>query len=507
MGLLQEESAAIEMSPSIPGSNVSAVPRRCFVWVWDENPLRRKMILDALRELQCVYPDELLPSRDSTLSVGSGIVFALSDGAATSSELKFIGELREKLPFVICVTTGHGESDLAVSCQLLLAGATHIVDVRAHDFLFQLRRQVQQAAERVLASEAEEETLRALMSAAGFAGRSSAIFSLFRTLCGVSSMTDLPVLITGETGTGKELIAAAIHSLDSKRSRQPFVSINCAALPDQLSESELFGHQKGAFTGAERERSGLFRSAEQGVLFLDEVGELSSSLQSKLLRVLQTGRLRSVGSDREVAINVRVIAATNRRLDQMVQGGNFREDLFHRLNVLSLHIPPLRERTIDIEPLVLHFVKKYHAVWEQKGHPTIGDDFLQGLENLTLPGNARQLENLVRRALVEWEGNSPLSLRHLPPEIWQELSAAAGTPTQAEVSPERGSASGVSLELHAVQYLQRHDWNLLGAIRYLESVLVHGALAAAGGNQSEAARLLGITPRSVYNKLHKYYPS
>jgi len=318
-------------------------------------------------------------------------------------------------------------------------------------------------------------------------------------------MTEMPVLITGETGTGKELIACAIHALDARRFRQPFVSINCAALPEQLSESELFGHQRGAFTGAERERAGLFRSAEGGVLFLDEVGELSLNLQGKLLRVLQTGRLRSLGADREVAINVRVVAATNRRLDQMVGGGTFREDLFHRLNVLSVHIPPLRDRIADIEPLVRHFIEKYCPLWQAKGRPTIGSDFIRGLEKSSLPGNARQLENVVRRALLDWEGTGSLSLRNLPPEIWQELSEAPGLATSPpEAGESRELASTAPLEVHAVEYLQRHDWNLTHAIQYLESVLVRGALTAAGGNQSEAARLLGITPRSVYNKLHKY---
>jgi len=385
----------------------------------------------------------------------------------------------------------------------LLAGATHVTNSRTDDFLSQLRRQVELAAERVLAAQAEEAILLSIMSAAGFAGRSAATFSLFRTLPDISSLTDLPVLITGETGTGKELIASAIHSLDSKRSRRPFVSLNCAALPEQLAESELFGHQRGAFTGAERERVGLFRSAEGGVLFLDEVGELSGSLQSKLLRVLQTGRLRSVGADREVEINVRVIAATNRRLDEMTLHGSFRQDLYHRLNVLCLHIKPLRERPVDIEPLIQHFVQKHGVLWRTKGRPVLGLDFLQALQKSSLPGNARQLENLVRRALVDWEGNGPLSLRELPPEIWRELSAVAAIPAfKQDRSAEPETMSGPGLEEHAVEYLQQHGWNLLQAVRYLESVLVRGALRVSGGNQSEAARLLGITPRSVYNKLH-----
>jgi DNA-binding NtrC family response regulator len=492
-------------STTTPGKDSEAIAKRCPICVWDTDPVRRRLILETLNSAQFVASPNAVSPQDFTLgSRAGGIVVAFSSGSASSSDLRLITTLRDKIAFIICVTACPRESELAIVCQLLLAGATHVIDAKADDFSFQLRMHVERAAERMLAAEAEEEILRSIMSAASFAGQSTAILSLFRSLRGVSSMTELPVLITGETGTGKELIASAIHGLDSKRSRQPFVAINCAALPEQLSESELFGHQKGAFTGAERERVGLFRSAEGGVLFLDEVGELSLSLQSKLLRVLQSSRLRSVGADREVTINVRVVAATNRRLEQLVQDGTFREDLFHRLNVLSLYIPPLRERSVDIGPMVEHFIEKYCALWEAKGRPAIGSDFIQGLEKSKLPGNARQIENIVRRALVGWEGNRSLSLNDLPPEIWQELSAAAAlAPAPEEADPPPQIESTTSLEVEAVEYLQRHDWNLAHAIRHLESVLVRGALTAAKGKQSEAARLLGISPRSVYNKLRK----
>lgn len=474
---------------------------RCPVWVLDEDPLRRETTLEALRKVECVSLESTPVSNlKDDMGIGGCVVY-FTQGIANSSALSLVPKLAERLNFVICVPSGSPEWGLATSCRLLLAGATEVIDAPPGLVLERIQQRVGSAAQSVLAAQAEQESLQRMMAKVGFAGRSSAIMNLFRIVRRVSSLSDLPVLITGETGTGKELLALAIHLMDSKRSRHPFVPVNCAALPDQLSESELFGHQKGAFTGAERERAGLLRSAEGGVLFLDEIGELSTGLQGKLLRVLQDRNVRSVGADREVGINVRVIAATHRHLDEMVAIGSFREDLFHRLNVLSLHIPPLRERAADIQPLVQFFVEKYRELWHPKETPAIGWDFIQALERSTLPGNARQIENVVRRAVLHWHGNGPLSLGHLPPEIWQEISAFSEA---SQCSEKPCSQAGETLESSAIKYLKGHGWNLPDAVRYLESLMVREALNATGGNQSKAARLLGITPRSVYNKLHRY---
>jgi two-component system nitrogen regulation response regulator GlnG len=433
------------------------------------------------------------------------VVLLLTDGTGYSTDLELIRTLRSKSVCLVCLSDRDSEDDLGSYCQILLAGGTHVLNVRSPDCIAQLCRLVEQEAKNALASHAEEECLSSIMMEAGFAGQSSNVLSLFRSVLAVSLIPDLPVLITGETGTGKELVAQSIHSLDPKRKRQQMVSINCAALPEELSESELFGHQRGAFTGAERERAGLFRSADGGMLFLDEVGELSLNLQAKLLRVLQTHHLRSVGADREMTVSVRVIAATNRPLEQMVREKLFREDLLHRLNVLSLHIPPLRERPGDIEPLIKHFVKKRRSVWEGKaGQPEVGRDFIQALRTAELPGNVRQLENLVCRALVNWKGNEPLSLKDLPPEMWRELSATEQVEAASAKSPSaHRTDTQAGFATYAMEYLRSHQWNLLETIRDMESILVQGAVTASRGNQSEAARLLGITPRSVYNKLHR----
>jgi transcriptional regulator with GAF, ATPase, and Fis domain len=197
------------------------------------------------------------------------------------------------------------------------------------------------------------------MQQQGIVGQSQAITAVFQTLLRVSPLSDLPILITGETGTGKELLAHAIHQLDPKRCDGPFMALNCAAISPGLAESELFGHRRGAFTGADHDRKGLIRAAEGGVLLLDEIGELDDASQAKLLRVLQEHRVLGIGEEREVPISVRIIAATNRDLGEMVQQRRFRADLFHRLNVLAIHIPPLRERPTDLKPLIEHFVHKY----------------------------------------------------------------------------------------------------------------------------------------------------
>jgi transcriptional regulator with GAF, ATPase, and Fis domain len=223
------------------------------------------------------------------------VVLLLTDGTGYSTDLELIRTLRSKSVCLVCLSDRDSEDDLGSYCQILLAGGTHVLNVRSPDCIARLCRLVEQEAKNALASHAEEECLSSIMMEAGFAGQSSNVLSLFRSVLAVSLIPDLPVLITGETGTGKELVAQSIHSLDPKRKRQQMVSINCAALPEELSESELFGHQRGAFTGAERERAGLFRSADGGMLFLDEVGELSLNLQAKLLRVLQTHHLAVSG--------------------------------------------------------------------------------------------------------------------------------------------------------------------------------------------------------------------
>jgi transcriptional regulator with PAS, ATPase and Fis domain len=317
-------------------------------------------------------------------------------------------------------------------------------------------------------------------------------------------------LITGETGTGKELLARAIHRLDPKRCQGPFVALNCSAISQGLAESELFGHRRGAFTGAERDRLGWIRAAEGGILFLDEVGELDINLQAKLLRVLQEHRVMGVGEDREVSVSVRMIAATHRNLEAMVHHGTFRADLFHRLHTLVIHIPPLRERPTDLKPLIEHFLAKHQSL-QPAGSLSVEPDFIAALMQVDLPGNARQVENLVRWALVNKDNGTSLTLRDLPLAIWQQVSEqgtysldqAAPEPVEQNLLTSTPGTSHQKIPASIVQLLDLNDWNLAHALQHCERLLIEAALHRAHGNQSRAAKLLGITPRSVYNKLHK----
>jgi two-component system, NtrC family, nitrogen regulation response regulator GlnG len=406
---------------------------------------------------------------------------------------------------VIAYAANAGRWALGARCRALLAGACEILDSAHDDFLDALRARVERAgtAEARLRRELNEITLA--FEHLGLVGESDASVRIFRWVARISRLSDLHTLICGETGTGKQLVAEATHRLDPKRRTGPFVALNCAAISPGLAESELFGHRRGAFTGAERDRKGLVRAAHGGVLFLDEIGELDLSMQAKLLRVVQDGRVLGLGDDHESPVDVRVLAATNRNLEAMVREHRFRADLFHRLNVLSVHIPPLRERRADVAPLIRHFLTKHQQLGE--GPPLdAGDDFINALTEVDLPGNARQLENIVRRAIVGKDDRTPLGLRDLPPEIWSHVSrSCVDDPAPGDARSSEGAcvARAASIDLSPV--LAGNDWNLSKSLASCERSLVEAALRAARGNQSETARLLGITPRCIYNKLRRHH--
>ncbi len=286
------------------------------------------------------------------------------------------------------------------------------------------------------------------------------------------------VLITGESGTGKELVARGIH-FSSDRSQCPLIPVNCGGVPDNLLESEFFGHKKGAFTGADKNRKGLFEEAEGGTIFLDEVGELPATLQVKLLRVLQESEVRPVGDSKTRIVDVRVIAATAKNLDVEVAEGRFRQDLYYRLNVLSIQLPPLRERREDIALLSQHFIGRFNELLrkEIKG---ITPEAMGLLLNHTWPGNVRELENVIERAMVLADG--PM----LSPESFpSELTGMAGD-LEPPVEPE---FDGYSLK---------------DAQKILEKRLITKALAKTGGNRTQATQLLGISHPSLLTKIKAY---
>jgi DNA-binding NtrC family response regulator len=279
--------------------------------------------------------------------------------------------------------------------------------------------------------------------------------------------SDAAVLIRGESGTGKELVARAIHRV-SRRANGPFIALNCAAIPESLLESELFGYEKGAFTGASRRRIGHFQLADGGTLFLDEIGDLPAALQAKLLRVLEDKRVRPLGGERDHLVDIRLISATHRVLESEIGAGRFREDLFYRLNVFPIMLPPLRERRDDIRDLALHFL----AGWNRPA-ADLGSDALSRLRAYAWPGNIRELRNVLERATI------------LRP---------SGTITQEDIllgeSPSPSPAPAAAADTLNLAEVERQ--------------VIAEALERAGGNKSEAARLLGITRRALYGRLERY---
>ncbi len=302
-------------------------------------------------------------------------------------------------------------------------------------------------------------------------GHSKVMQELFGLIAQVAD-SGTTVLIHGETGTGKELVARSIH-MNSSRRKGPLVQVNCAAIPDTLIESELFGHEKGSFTGALYSRKGRFEEAHGGTIFLDEVGELSAAAQAKLLRVLQEKKFQPLGSSKVVNVNVRILAATNRNLEADVAAGRFRADLYYRLNVFPIHLPPLRERGNDVISLADHFILKYAKEMgktPKKLSPAVLDAFL----SYSWPGNVRELENCIERALLVAPGDT-IETAHLPPSL----------PTRAREWERRdGGDFGVT-------------------IRSKERSLIVEALKKTGGNQTQAAKILGVTKRIIQYKIQK----
>lgn len=289
--------------------------------------------------------------------------------------------------------------------------------------------------------------------------------------------TDATVLITGESGTGKELVAWAVHSL-SPRTDRPFVPVNCAAIPEDLLESELFGHTRGAFTGADVSRAGMFQLANNGTLLLDEVGEMALPLQAKLLRVLQDAEVRPVGTDHSVPINVRVIAATNKDLAHQVEKGSFREDLFYRLQVIPIHLPPLRARRSDIPLLVNHFLEKSNR--KHGVSMKLTTEAMIYLWEYDWPGNVRELENLIERLVVLSE-NGVTDLKDLPPNIRSFVSE--------KKVPQPTLGNGVI--------------NLKQATEQLQYRLMDEALRLTNGNKTQAAKMLGLKRTTLVAMLRR----
>lgn len=315
----------------------------------------------------------------------------------------------------------------------------------------------------------------------GILGQSPVMQQLFHQIRQIAS-AEGPVLVQGESGTGKELVARALHDQSGRRDR-PYMVVNCGGIPSELMESEFFGHAAGAFTGARTQRAGLFQQADGGSLMLDELGEMPLALQAKLLRVLQDGKMRPVGSDHEIQVDVRIIAATNRNLTEAVNNGSFREDLFYRLETFALQVPPLRARGNDVQRLAEFFLTRFNAR-QQRQIKGFSDGALGVLQSYPFPGNVRELQNAVERAATFCD--SPLiEVRHLPQRICKQSAERPATPSQhaALVLPEHGEPDGMP----PLETIQRN--------------YIHQVLHATSGNKRRAAEILGITRRTLYRWL------
>jgi len=332
----------------------------------------------------------------------------------------------------------------------------------------------------------------------GIIGRSGPMQQVFK-LIGQVAGTDATALITGESGTGKELVARAIYH-HSDRAKQPFLAVNCAAIPEQLLESELFGHEKGAFTGATVQRIGKFEQCNKGTIFLDEIGDMTPMTQTKILRVLQSGTFERVGGNEPMQVDVRIIAATNKPLEAAVAAKQFREDLFYRLNVVRIPLPPLRERPTDIPLLVNYFLEK-NARELQRPPKSVAANVIKALEKYHWPGNVRELENAIRRAHVMAKSDAIL-LGDLPPEIAGQGSSSAPPPSAAGMVSDGGGTDVATLARQLFQLAKRDP--KLKIIPAVERELVIQALIETHNNQVNAARLLGITRATLRKRIEKF---
>ena len=374
----------------------------------------------------------------------------------------------------VIVMSAYGSLDLAL--EAMKAGAYDYLPkpFKQDEVLLVLKKAEEREALR-RENRALRESLRKQHNFGELIGKSEAMQRVFRTIEKVAGYTTT-VLLQGPSGTGKELVARAIHQLSPRQSRA-FVAINCGAIPESLMESELFGHKRGAFTDASQDKRGLFEEAHQGTLFLDEVGELPLALQVKLLRVLQEGSVRRLGDTKDTKVDVRLIAATVRDLGSEVKEGRFREDLYYRLNVLQLSLPPLRERAGDLPLLIDHFLDKYNTRLgtQVKG---VAPDALKAFMRYAFPGNVRELENMIERAVVLAEGET-LTLADLPERIAEDSDPVAATLGTGELSIKRTT-------------------------RVIEETLIRRALEQTRGNRTAAARLLEISHRALLYKIKDY---
>jgi DNA-binding NtrC family response regulator len=415
----------------------------------------------------------------------------VKDGLAVLSEIRQRG-----LPITTIVISGEGD----------IPDAVQAIKLGAYDYLRKpvdpprLRQTLNNLSEHLAVSE-ENQRLRLRLMGVGelgpIIGQSQAMRRVM-ALVEQAAPSSASVIIQGDSGTGKEIVARTIHE-SSPRRNGPYVAINCAALPEGLLESELFGHERGAFTGADQRRAGCFELANGGTLLLDEITEMKPELQAKLLRVIEDRKLRRVGGSSDIALNVRVLAATNRDLGEAIHAGRLREDLYYRLNVFTIALPRLSERLDDLPVLADHFVREF-ARANSKQISGVDNACLEALKARAWPGNARELRNVIERAVIVSAG--PLiTIADLPAE-----GALPPPPVQTALAPRTPETLG---SIHAEPAAPATDDPAAGLpvgqpLREVERQLILKTLEMAGGNRVRAAEILGISPKTLYNKLGRY---
>jgi two-component system response regulator HydG len=470
-----EQAHASSASPSASAS-ASPAPLRAQVLIVDDEVDHAEVMAEALRKPGhvCTIVHSLDAAKDELVHGTFDVIvtdLVMGSERAGLEVLKLAKEHQTEAETIM--VTAHG--DVPTAKAALQGGAYDFIEKPLDLVVF--RNLVNRAAETVLLRH-QNSSLRGQLSSAfgfeGIIGDSPAMRRIITTIRQVAP-SNLPVLITGESGTGKELIAAAIHK-HSKRASKRYVTFNAAGQSETLLEDQLFGHVRGAFTGADRDREGVFEYADDGTLFLDEIGDMPLTMQAKLLRVLETGEIVRLGSNETRKTDVRFISATNKDMKTSVASGAFREDLYFRIKGAEIHVPPLRERREDIPRLVNHFAGRFAAELA-KPVPNITEPAMMRLVSYPWPGNVRELMNLAQRMIVMNDGQSPIDVRDVPEDI--------RSPDAPDDNSTVGSLAGVGLDK-------------------LEKEAIRQTLGMTAGNREQAAKLLGIGERTLYRKLKEY---
>ncbi len=448
------------------------------VLIVDDEPDHAEVMADALRRLGhvCTIVHDLDTARDELRHGQFDLIVTdlVMEGDRDGLEVLRLARQTQPHAETIMVTA---HSDVPTAKEAIKGGAYDFVEKPLDLDVF--RTQCTHAIQHVMLQASNQQLREQLDEQFGFEGiigNAPPMRRLLATLRQIAP-SNIPVLITGESGTGKELIAKALHH-NSRRANKPFVPLNCAGLSESILEDELFGHVRGAFTGAEKDRQGRFEYADGGTLFLDEVGDMPLNMQAKLLRVLESGEVVRLGTNEARHVDVRLVSATNRDLGPMVRDGKFREDLFFRIKGAELHLPPLRERREDIPLLVRHYAAQF-ARQMDKPVPTIAEDVQHALMRADWPGNVRQLMNVVQNMVVIAEDDR-IEPRHLPPEIRDP-----DAPPADRAEPGALGDGAMSLD-------------------QLEKQAIRNALRIHQGNREQAAKMLGIGERTLYRKLKEY---